>query len=136
MAGKQNGLGWTTWTVDNSAGAGQDIRNDATDLQFGCPRAVQVVTGLDKSAFERLLGLADFTMTATVVFNPDANKSHAVFSTVPSTSVARTNVLGIGGKSLTTEVLFTDYPLTRGADGALTAKVPGVLSDGTVPTWA
>jgi hypothetical protein len=136
MAGKQDGLGWTTWTVDNSAGSGKDIRNDATDIQFGTPRAVQVVTGLDKSAFERLLGLADMTLTATIVFNPDADKSHSVFSTVPSTSVARTNVLGIGGKSLTTEVLFTDYPLTRGADGALTAKVPGVLADGTVPTWA
>src|SRR3546814_12749520 len=31
--------------------------------------------------------------------------------------------------------LFTDYALTRGDDGSLTWTAPGVLSDGTVPTW-
>jgi hypothetical protein len=54
---------------------------------------------------------------------------------VPSTSVARTTSIGIGGKTLACEVLYTDYPLTRSASGELTFAVPGVLSDGTVPTW-
>jgi hypothetical protein len=60
----------------------------------------------------------------------------AVFKTVPSTSVARTTTLTVSGQTLAPEVLYTDFPLTRAQDGALTAAVPGVLANGTVPTWA
>jgi hypothetical protein len=41
----------------------------------------------------------------------------------------------VGGESLVAQVLYTDYNLTRGNDGAFTWSVPGVLADGTVPTW-
>jgi hypothetical protein len=137
---KQSGLGWTTLTVDDSSGAGaRDIRNDVTDFDFSTPRGVQEVTGVDKSAIERLLLLADFSITLNGVANFGAVPSatvHGVFATVPSTSVARTTVLGIGGRSLTNEVLYTDYALKRAASGELTYTVPGVLADGTVPTWA
>lgn len=133
---KSSGLGWTTLSVDDASGTPQDIRNDVTNLSFATPRAVQDVTGIDKSANERLLLLADFSLTLEVIFNPAANKAHAVFSTVPSTSVARTVSITVGGKSLPNEVLFTDYPLQRSNSGELTASVPGVLADGTVPTWA
>jgi hypothetical protein len=133
---KQSGVGWTTLSVDDSAGSPQVIKNDFTNLQFATPRAVQDVTGIDKSAIERLLLLADFSITLTGVFNPAANQGHAVFSTVPSTSVARTTTLTVGGKTLAPEVLYTDYALTRATDGALTYTAPGVLADGTVPTWA
>ncbi len=133
---KQSGLGWTTLSVDDAAGTVRDIRNDITNLQFATPRAVQEVTGIDKSAIERLLLLADFSITLNIVFNPAANMSHDVFKTVPSTSVPRTTSIGVGGKSLTNEVLYTDYPLQRSDSGELTASVPGSLADGTVPTWA
>lgn len=134
---KQSGLAWTTLSVDDSGGTVRDIRNDITNFQFATPRAVQDVTGIDKSAFERILLLADFSITLNGVFNPAATpSSHAVFSTVPSTSVNRTVTLTIGGKTLPNETLFTDYALTRGQDGALTWSAPGVLADGTVPTWA
>lgn len=133
---KQNGLGWTTCSVDDSGGTPQAIKNDVTNLQFATPRAVQDVTGIDKSAMERILNLADFSITLNIVFNPASNLSHDVFKTVPSTSVARTTTLVVASKTLANEVLYTDYPLTRANDGALTAAVPGVLSDGTVPTWS
>lgn len=133
---KESGLGWTTLSVDNSAGTAKDIKNDVTNLEFATPRAVQDVTGIDKSAMERLLLLADFSVTLTGVFNDATDKSHDVFKTVPSTSVARTLSMTVSGQSLNNEVLFTDYPLTRADDGALTWAVPGVLADGTVPTWA
>jgi hypothetical protein len=133
---KSSGLGWTTLSVDDAAASVQDIRNDITNLSFATPRAVQDITGIDKSANERLLLLADFSVTLEVVFNPAANKSHAVFSTVPSTSVARTVSIGVGGKTLANECYFTDYPLQRSNTGELTASVPGVLADGVVPTWA
>jgi hypothetical protein len=133
---KESGLGWTTFSVDDASGTPRDIRNDVTNLQFATPRAVQDVTGIDKSAMERLLLLADFSVTANGVFNDAANASHSVWKTIPSTSVARTVSIGVSGQTLANECLFTDYPLTRADDGALTWAVPGVLSDGTVPTWS
>jgi hypothetical protein len=123
--------------VDDSAGSVEAIINDVTNLQFSTPRAVQDVTGIDKSAMERLLLLADFSVTLNVVANFAASPSaHDVFKTVPSTSVARTVTLTVAAKTLANEVLFTDYPLTRSNSGELTAAVPGVLANGAVPTWA
>lgn len=133
---KENGLAQTTLSVDDAAGTARDIRNDITNYQFAMPRAVQDVTGVDKSAIERLLLLADFSITLNGVFNDGTNASHAVFKTVPSTGVARTVSLGISGQTLANECLFTDYNLTRGQDGSLTWSAPGVLADGTVPTWS
>lgn len=133
---KETGLGWTTLSVDDAAGTPRDIRNPTTNFDFATPREVQDVTGLDKSAMERLLLLADFTTTITGVFDDGANLSHDVFKTVPSSSVVRTMSIGVSGQTLANEVLFTDYGLTRAANGALTYAAPGVLADGTVPTWA
>lgn len=134
--GKENGLGWTTLSVDDSGGSVQAIKNDITNFAFATPRAVQDVTGVDKSAMERLLLLADFSIDLNGVFNDAAGASHAVFKTVPSTSVARTVSLAISGQTLANECLFTDYALQRAASGELTWAAPGVLSDGTVPTWS
>ena len=131
---KASGLGWTTCSVDDAGGTPVVIKNDITDLQFSTPRAVQDITGIDKSAMERLLLLADFSITLKGVFNAAA--SHTVFRTVPSTSVARTTTLAVNGVTLANEVLYTDYPLNRAANGELTFSAPGVLADGTVPTWA
>lgn len=133
---KQSGLAWTTLSVDDSGGVARDIRNDITNCEFATPRATQDVTGIDKSAMERLLLLADFSITLNGVFNAAANQSHDVFKTVPSTSVNRTVSITVGGKSLPNECIFTDYPLTRADSGELTWAVPGQLADGTVPTWA
>jgi hypothetical protein len=133
---KESGLGWTTCSVDDAAGSPQVIKNDITNLQFATPRGTQDVTGIDKSAYERLLLLADFSVTLNGVFNDAANMSHAVFKTVSSTSVARTTTLTVSGQTLANEVLYTDYPLTRADSGELTFGVPGVLSDGVVPTWS
>lgn len=132
---KENGLGFSV-AVDNAAAAAQTISNDVTNLAFATPRGVQDVTGVDKSAMERLLLLADASVTLNGVFNDASNMSHAVLKTVPSTSVARTVALAISGQTLSMEMLFTDYSLTRAADGSLTWTSPGVLADGTVPTWS
>ncbi|MCF3101421.1 hypothetical protein IPZ58_07485 [Streptomyces roseoverticillatus] len=84
---------------------------------------------------ERLLLLADFSITLNGVYNDATGQAHDVFKTVPSTSVNRTVTLAVSGQTLANEVLFTDYPLTRSNSGELTWAVPGVLADGTVPTW-
>lgn len=134
---KETGLGITTLSVDDSGGTARAIINDITDFSVSTPRPEQLVTGVDKSAEERLLLLADCSFTLNGVFNDAASVSaHAVFSTVPSTSVARTTTLAVSGQTLAPELLYTDYNLTRATDGSLTWTTTGVLSDGTVPTWA
>lgn len=131
---KASGLGWTTLSVDDSGGTPVALKNDVTNLSFSTPRAVQDVTGIDKSANERLLLLADFSVTLNGVFN--SALSHTAFSTIPSSSVARTVTMVVNSATLANEVLFTDYPLTRAATGELTWAVPGVLANGVVPTWS
>lgn len=133
---KESGLGWTTLSVDDAAAAAQDIRNDVTNMEFATPRGVQEVTGIDKSAYERLLLLADFSITLNGVFNDAAGKSHAVLKTVPSTSVVRTVSIGVSGNTLNNECIFSDYSMTRSEAGELTWTAPAALADGTVPTWS
>ena len=133
---KETGLAVTTLSVDDSGGSARAILNNITNFDFATPRGVQVTTGVDKSAEERLLLLADMSVTLNGVFNDASNAAHDVFKTVPSTSVARTVTFTHSGQTLPNETLFTDYTLTRAADGSLVWAAPGVLSDGTVPTWA
>lgn len=134
---KETGLGWTALDVDDSAGVVQDIRNDVTNFQFATPRGVQDVTGIDRSAMERLLLLADFSITLNFVFNDATSDSvHDVFKDVPSTSVARTTTITVSGQTIAPEVLYTDYSYNRNADGSLTGTAPGVLANGVVPTWS
>ena len=132
---KATGLGWTTLTVSDSTGTTQiDIRNDCTDLAFATPRGIQDTTGIDKSAHERLLLLADFSITPKGVFN--AAVSHAVFATVPSTSVVRPTIITVNTKNLQANCLYSDYQLTRNPTGELLWQAPGALADGAVPTWS
>ena len=139
---KATGLSWTTLSVGDSSNASTDVRNDITNLQFATPRGVQDVTGIDKSAIERLLLLADFSITLNGVFNSAV--SHAVFRTVPSTSVNRMIAMTVNAANLnlgtagagTGAVLFTDYQLSRTQAGELTWSAPGVLGNGSVPTWS
>lgn len=133
---KESGLGWSACTIDDSGGTARAIVNDFTNISFATPRGVQDVTGIDKSAFERLLLLADATFEGTGVFNDATNQSHDVFKTVPSSSVQRTVTLTVSGQTLANEMIFTDYPLARAASGELTFTVPGQLANGAVPTWA
>lgn len=134
---KTSGLGATV-SVDTSNPTLTDISNDVTNWQFSTPRAVQDVTGVDKSAIERRLLLADMSLSlVTTAINFDAAPSFFdCFHDVPSTSVARTTTLVFASKTLAPEILYTDFNVTRGQDGSIGATVPGVLADGTVPTWA
>ena len=139
---KSTGLSWTTFSVGDASNAATDIRNDCTDIQISTPRAVQDVTGLDKAANERLLLLADYSVTVNGVFNPAG--AHLIFSTVASTSVNRAVLLTTNGKNLNMgatgagngAVIFTDYQVTRAATGELTTSAPGQLANGAVPTWS
>ena len=133
---KTSGLGFAI-SVDDSGGTPRTITNDVTNHTQQTPRAVQDITGEDKSANERLLLLADMKVSLNGIFNASsANMSHDVFKTVPSTSVNRTTTLTVATKVLAGELLYSSYDINRGAGGELTWAAQGDLADGAVPTWA
>jgi hypothetical protein len=132
---KESGLGMTV-AVDDSGGSARTISNDITNLDWATPRDESDITGIDKSAHERLQTLADMSVSLSGVFNDASNQSHDVFKSVPSTSVARTTTLTISGQVLAAELFYSDYALSRSASGELTWSAPGALAGGAVPTWA
>ena len=133
---KESGI-TATIAVDDHLGAVKTISEEVSDWSFSTPRNPQDVTGGNQSAIERLLLLADFSCTLSgQAFNDASDKSHDVFKTVPSTSVARTTTITISAQVMENEVFYTDYALTRGQDGSLGWSAPGVLAGGVVPTWA
>lgn len=132
---KTTGVAFTTLSVDDSGGTARDLRNDFTSFDYAMPVDMQDITGLDKSAMERIALLSDFTININGVVNTAANQSHDVFKNITG-GVARTVTIGHASVSLPNECLFSDYRMNRPQNGELTFTVAGVLSDGTVPTWA
>ena len=134
---KQTGLGDYV-AVDDSGGTVRDISNDIGDYGVNIAQELVTVTGLDKSAQERITGMSDGDVTLNGFFNAASNKSHDVFKTRTGT---RTVDIRIGGNSssnpkVTMEMQIASYALTRGSDGSLTWSVTLNLADGTVPTWS
>jgi len=116
-----------------SSGSGQAISNDITNLSWTMPSGVQEVTGVNSSGMERLLLLADLTVTLTGVFNDASNLSFQVFKnyrTLAASQVGRTTAIAHSGQTLSDEILYNDFSFDRGADGSLTWQAPGSLSDG------
>jgi len=132
---KESGLGFAV-SVDNSAGAVKTISNDVTELDFSTPKEIQEVTGVDVSAMERILTLADMQVKLSGVFNDATDMSHDVFKTVPSTSVVRTTTLAISGQTLAAELLYSKYDMKRSNKGEFTWETQGDLANGVVPTWS
>ncbi len=134
---KESGIGMVI-SIDDGSGAAQVLTDDITDLVIGIPRGIQDVTGVGDSGMERLLLLADLSLSLNGVFNPAANKSHAVFKTVPSQGAAQTRAISvaISSQTLTAEAMAADYVLTRAADGAFTWAVTLVNADGIIPAWS
>lgn len=118
----------TTFTV-----ASNDISNDITSFGIDTPYGVQDITGLDKSAMERLVLRADATGTITGVFNAAANKSHATFKTPGS----KTFVIAFAAAAATATftAVTSNYALNFNADGSLTFSVNYALSSGTAVAW-
>ena len=135
---KTSGLGATV-IIDDGSGSPQTITNDVTEFSMSTPVALQDITGVDKSAHERLALLADASFSLKGVFNTASNMSHAVFKTVPAGGATRTSKIEPTSGStpyLACELLYDDYGITRAANGDLTWAVKGNLADGTVPSWS
>lgn len=107
------------------------ISNDVTSITVDTPYGQQDVTGVDKSAMERLILRADCTGTLNGVFNTAASMSHATLKTPGS----KTFVLGYPGATLTFTAITTNYAVNMGTDGSLTWSVNWALSSGTAAAW-
>jgi hypothetical protein len=103
------------------------------------PSGVQDVTGVNSSGMERLLLLADLSITLNGVFNDASNLSYQClknYRTLAASQVGRTTAIAVSGNTLSDEILYSDFSFTRAADGSFTWTAPGALSDGGVPAWA
>ena len=134
---KQTGLG-DYFACDDSGGTLRDISNDVTNVTFNQGQNLLDITGIDKSAMERIAALGDISASVSGVFNAASNMSHDVFSTLSGT---RTVNYAVGGNTasnplLSFEGLCGAYNLDRAADGSLTWSVDISLQSGTVPAWS
>jgi hypothetical protein len=117
---KQSGLG------DNLYVAGYDLSGDigALDAISGS-LAVIDVTGIDKSAPERLGGKRDGLLSYSAFLNDAAGQEHPRLSQLPTADQIATYCRGtaLGGSAACINAKQLNYDGNRGADGALTFKV-------------
>lgn len=117
---KSSGLG------DNFYVDGYDLSGD-TQMLGGIGGSVGVldVTGIDKSAHERIGGLRAGVMNWTSFFNPAASHSHAKLKTLPRTDVVESYFRGttLGNSAASMVGKQIGYNPNRGADGSLLLTV-------------
>jgi|TARA_Y100000034_G_scaffold128557_1_gene183397 hypothetical protein len=133
---KESGIGFASFAIDDDGGAARDIVNDILNTDWDHPRETIDVTGMNKSAHERLIGLGDFSINLTAAFNDGAAPtSYETFKNAGTTDVARTSTITISAQILATEIWLTSVVLARAADASFQYSVSGVLQDGTGPIW-
>jgi hypothetical protein len=117
---KQGGLG------DRLLVGGYDLSGDIGSLgRIGGSIATLDVTGIDKSAMERIGGQRDGSIEFSAFYNPAANQAHPVLSALPTTDVTLTYLRGtaLAGPAACLVGKQIDYAPTRANDGALTIAV-------------
>ena len=126
-----------TLTLQDSGAVARDLSNDIADINLDLPVALQDVTGLDKSAHERLALLADTKLTGNGFHNNSANRIHPVLSTGQTTPrQAVITYPGGAGSVMTFTGLIDSYQVKRSNAGALTNSFTLTLSNGTVGAWS
>jgi len=117
---KQSGLG------DNLYVAGFDLSGDIGSLDaISGSQAVIDVTGIDKSAPERLGGKRDGMLSYSAFFNDAAGQEHPRLSLLPTTDQIATYCRGtaLAGSAACINAKQLNYDGSRGNDGAFAFKV-------------
>ncbi|CAM5346726.1 hypothetical protein [Streptomyces aurantiogriseus] len=116
---KQSGLG------DNFYLHGYDVSGDIGSISTSGGPALLEVTGIDKSAYERIGGLRTGGMSWQAWFNPAANQAHARMKTLPTTDVHCAYFRGttLGNPAACMVAKQINYDGNRGADGSFTFAV-------------
>lgn len=116
---------------------GYSIPGDVQSVAARGGPAVLDVTGIDKSAFERIGGLYDGSLDVVTFFNDDALRSFPALKTLPTTDtgVMYVEANALDGEAYCLVAKQLNYDGTRGADGSLTFEVATVASAGTGGEW-
>lgn len=129
---KSSGIG------DNLYIGGVDLSGDIGAIgSISDTQALLEVTGIDKGAIERIVGLADGSMAFTAYFNDAAAQAHATLSANRSTDKIVTYFRGttVGNAAAGLLGKQVDYAPSRDADGALAIEVSVMGSDGDGLRW-
>lgn len=114
---KQSGLGDALYI------AGYDLSGDIGAVNgVGGGPALLDVTGIDKSAFQRIGGLRDGRIDYTSFFNPAVGQAHVRLSPLPTADVILSYYRGtaLGGASANLVAKQLNHDGTRADDGAFT----------------
>ena len=128
---KQSGMG------DNLYVGGRDLSGDTGELaNIGGGPAALDVTGIDKSAFERIGGMRDGRIEFSAWFNDAATQAHPTLSALPTADVHLAYLRGttLGNPAACLLAKQINYDPTRGADGSLTFAVTA-LANGFGLEW-
>ncbi len=101
---------------------GYDLSNDIGQLDnLTLERNLIEVTGIDRSAVERLPGLYTSSIGFTGFFNDDVLKEHVALSALPTvdTQIQYHHTSTLGARACAMVARQVNYAWTRGADGAL-----------------
>ena len=112
---------------------GYDLSGDVGAVQtISAPSNPLDVTGINKSALERIYGLADGLIEFSAFFNDAANQEHAVLKAKPAgnriVSYFKGSAIGNMAASLVAKQNTFDW--TRGADGSLVGTIQCQGSNG------
>ena len=116
---------------------GRDISGDVGSLsEVSCPRDVFEVTGIDKSAPERLNGLADGRIVFDAWFNDATDQEHTALKGLPTADVIVTYVdaTTVGQPAAILVGKQLNYDWTRGPDGSLAGSI-AVHGNGNALEW-
>jgi hypothetical protein len=129
---KRSGLGNRLYV------GGYDISGNVGALStLATPRGEQNVTGIDKSANERIQLTVDAELSFDTFFNDATDALHDVLSTLPTTDrqcvffVSTTR----GEPSFAFNAKQMNYDWNRAAEGSLTGSTQMLQADGNVPVW-
>ena len=128
---KQSGLG------DNFYLGGYDLSGDVSALTaIRMPSALLDITAINKSAMERIYGLADGELSFTSWFNDAAAQEHVALKGLPRTDVQALYFRGttLGNPVAALLAKQVNYDATRGADGSLSFAVQ-CLGQGQPLEW-
>lgn len=123
-----------TITIDNTGGSGINVSNDVSSFDLNVPVGEQVVTGVDKSAEERLQLLQDFSATLKGRGLASSATRAVLFEALGTT---RTLVIDLpDSATCTAEVFLYNLQISRGEDATITWSVECRLNNGTALAWS
>lgn len=117
---------------------GRDLSGDVGSLSnVSSPVAMLEATGINKSAVERLQGLADGRIAFNSWFNDAAGQEHAALKGLPTANVILLWALGgaIGDTAAALVAKQMNYDFARGPDGALALSVETLGANGEALLW-